>query len=204
MYFHPYFKKLFPPIIAVLILLAGLSVFLKVVRQRQSDPKASTNLVDLLISAPADVSYGQEFSSTISVDPHNYKVAAIDLKVNVSSNLELISIQPGTYSGIILSAAEISSNSARIVLGSGPTPARGAGVLVTLIFKTKADTTGTAQIIIDPDTAIAGIDVNGFTVPASILGSIPQVNIVVNSPTPTSTPPSHPRTKPFLRDILEK
>lgn len=186
--FHPYFKKIFLPFLAALVLVAGLGVSLNIVRQRQTSTKASTNMVDLSISAPTGVNPNQQFTSTISVDPHAYKVTAIDLKINVSPNLEILSLAPGTYLSTILTPAVISGNSVRIILGGGTTPVQGAGILVTLTLKAKSDATGTAQITIDPSTAVAGIDTSGTAVPTSILGTIPQTNITINSPTPTPTP----------------
>lgn len=186
--FHPYFKKIFLPFLAVLTLVAGLGVSLNLVRQRQASTRASTNMVDLLISAPTNVNPNQQFTSTISVDPHDYKVTAIDLKINVSSNLQIVSLQPETYLSTILTPADISGNSVRIILGSGTTPAQGAGVLVSLVLEVKSDATGTTQISVDPGTAVAGIDTNGAAVPTSILGDAGQTNITINSPTPTPTP----------------
>ncbi len=186
--FHPYFRKIFLPFLAVLVLVAGLGVSLNVVRQRQTSTKASTTMVDLSISAPTSLNPNQEFSSTINVDPHAYKVTAIDLKINVSPNLQIMSIQPGTYLSAILSAAVISGNSVHIVLGSGTTPAEGAGILATLTLKAKSDATGTAQITVDSSTAVAGIDTNGAAVPTTILGTAGQTNITINSTTPTSNP----------------
>ncbi|KKS32422.1 MAG: hypothetical protein UU93_C0007G0027 [Candidatus Amesbacteria bacterium GW2011_GWA2_42_12] len=191
-YHHPYLKKLFLPFLSVLILLAGLGVSLKIVRQRQTATKASTNLVDLLISAPASVNPNQEFTSIISVDPHAYKVTAVDLKINVSSNLQIMSIQPGTYLSTILSPAVISGNSVHIVLGSGTTPVQGGGILATLTLKAKSDASGTAQVTIEPGTEIAGIDTNGSAVPTSILGDAGQIVITISSPTPTPPTTSNP------------
>lgn len=192
--FHPYFKKIFLPFLAVLTLVAGLGVSLNLVRQRQASTRASTNMVDLLISAPTSVNPNQQFTSTISVDPHAYKVTAIDLKINVSSNLQIVSLQPETYLSTILTPADISGNSVRIILGSGTTPAQGPGVLVSLVLKVKSDATGTAQISVDSGTAVAGIDTSGTVVPTSILGTIPQTDISIDSvnPTPTPTPSSNP------------
>lgn len=186
--FHPYFKKIFLPFLAILTLVAGLGVSLNLVRQRQASTRASTNMVDLLISAPTNVNPNQQFTSTISVDPHAYKVTAIDLKINVSSNLQIVSLQPETYLSTILTPADISGNSVRIILGSGTTPAQGAGILVSLVLKVKSDATGTTQISVDPGTAVAGIDTSGTAVPTSILGDAGQTNITINSPTPTPTP----------------
>lgn len=183
--FHPYFKKIFLPFLAVLTLVAGLGVSLNLVRERQTSTRASTNMVDLLISAPTNVNPNQQFTSTISVDPHTYKVSAIDLIMNVSSNLEIVSLQPETYLSTILTPADISGNSVRIILGSGTTPAQGAGILVSLVLKVKSDATGTAQVTVDPSTAVAGIDTSGTAVPTSILGDNGQTNITINSPTIT-------------------
>lgn len=175
------------PYLALLFLIVGLGASLRLVSQRQVAPKASVDLVDLTVSAPASVDPDQQFTATIGVDPHNYKVTTIDLIVNVSPNLQLLSIQPGAYLGTVLTAATISGNTAHIILGNGTTPAQGAGLLAIINLKAHADASGTAQITIDSSTVVAGIDSNGHAVPTTILGDVGLADININTtPAPQS------------------
>lgn len=196
---HPYnpHVKQFAAVIGIFVLLIGLGVTVNLTLKSQNNrTSASTNLVDLSLSAnKTTILPLEQVSFTISAITHNYKVAAVSLHLQFDPDkFEFVSLTKGDF---LPKQLEFSTGSgiAKITLGSQPeNPRTGAGILANLVLKAKSGSLGSSTIKVDQATLITGIDTNGSAVPTSILGIIPQSNITIKLPNPTS----HPGLKLFL------
>jgi len=169
-----YFKTL-SAALGVFVLVEGLGIAVKLSQQKQTTKtKASVDLVDLSLSPDkTQAGAGEEITFAVGMNPHNYKVTAVDLKLTYDSNLfDLISL---TNAGFL--PTTLAATGSSITLRSGVNPQTGAGVIANLILKVKANATGQTLVKVDPTTQVAGIDTNGQAVPTSILGDIPEVTI---------------------------
>ncbi len=139
----------------------------------------------------------EQVSLSIGANTHNYKVSAIQLNLQYDPDkFDFVSLTKGDFLSKQLDFST-GNGIVKIALGSEPSnPKIGAGILANLVLKAKIGSLGPSVIKVDQSTQISGIDTNGTAVPTSILGAIPQSNITINSPAPTS--------RPVLKFLLEK
>lgn len=99
--FHPYFKKIYLPFLAVLVLAAGagLATLLVQRQQRITSEASGTNQVDLSFSTPSTtLQPGDVFDVQILIDGKNNTVSAASASaVFDSSKLQAINIVAGPY-----------------------------------------------------------------------------------------------------------
>lgn len=198
-----YFKTL-SAVLGVFVLVAGLGIAVKLSQQKQETrTKASVSLVDLSLSPDqAQINPGQDVNIAVGMNPHDYKVTAVDLKIAYdASKFDFVSFNKTASLPTVLTAATAINGIVSTVLGSeASNPTTGSSVIANLILKAKAGVTGLGLIQITSDTQVAGIDSNGNAITTSILGDSGETSIeisapVVASPTPTPTPTAIPVVK---------
>ena len=112
-----YFKTL-SAVLGVFVLVAGLGIAVKLSQQKQETrTKASADMVDLSLSADkTDAASLEEVNLAIGVNPHNYKVTAVELVIN-TSNFDIISLTPGNYlTSVLQPSSSEGSNDIHITL----------------------------------------------------------------------------------------
>ena len=190
-----YFKTL-SAVLGVFVLVAGLGIAVKLSQQKQETrTKASADMVDLSLSADkTDAASLEEVNLAIGVNPHNYKVTAVELVIN-TSNFDIISLTPGNYlTSVLQPSSSEGSNDIHITLGSGTTPVTGPGILANLKVKVRSGASGTGTVTINSGSLVSGIDTNGDAIPTSILGDAGEATI--NITIPVATPSSFPTPTP--------
>lgn len=196
--FSPHIKQLVS-VVGVFVLMLGLGITVKLsLRSQNNTISASTSLVDLSLSPnKTTIAPSEQVSLSIGANTHNYKVSAIQLNLQYDSEkFDFISLTKGDFLSKQLDFST-GNGIVKIALGSEPSnPKNGAGILANLVLKAKSGSIGSSIIMVDQSTQISGIDTNGTAVPTSILGVIPQSNIAINFPGPTS--------RPVLKFFLEK
>lgn len=199
-----YFKTL-SAVLGVFVLVAGLGIAVKLSQQKQETrTKASVSLVDLSLSPDqAQIDPGQDVNIAVGMNPHDYKVTAVDLKIAYDANkFDFVSFTKTASLPTVLTAATAVNGIVSTVLGSeASNPSTGSSVIANLILKAKVGVTGTGLVQITSDTQVAGIYSNGDAITTSILGDAGETNIeisapVVASPTPTPTPTPIPTAIP--------
>lgn len=182
-----YFKTL-SAVLGVFVLVAGLGIAVKLSQQKQETrTKASVDMVDISLSADKTEAVPlEEINLAIGVNPHNYKVTAVELIINTSF-VDIVSLTPGNYLTTVLQpASSEGSNDIHITLGSGTTPVTGPGILANLKVKVRAGASGTGTISISSSSLVSGIDTNGEALSTSIMGDAGQTTINIVTPTPIS------------------
>lgn len=202
---HPYFKKIYLPFLAVLVLAAGagLATFLVQRQQRITSEASATNQVDLSFSTSStSLKPGDVFDVKISIDAKNNTVSAASASaVFDSSKLQAINVTAGPYftesfvsgSYEMLNKTFIENNRATIVIGApcpiNPPPdpqstpclvKTGNGTLAIITMQVKpAAANGSTQISFDRANDKTAIAIIGQDTTA--LGDSPALDLDIQS-----------------------
>ncbi len=206
MKWHPYFKKIFLPFLAVLVLAIGLLVGTPLIKRvtRLLTP-ASANLVDLSFSpSKTTLVRGEQFTVNVLIDAKTYQVSAASVSATFASNtLQVQSITVGPFldqgyfpaSMTRLLTTTIQSGRGTIIVGAAcpnvvptPNPAStpclvksGAGILATFNMQVLANAPlGGTQLSFDTsggNTAVAAISSS-----TSVLGDSFPLNLTISAP----------------------
>ncbi len=209
---HPYFKKVYLPFLAVLILGVSLVVGVPLLRRiTHLLTPASASLVDLSFSTPTTtLARGQQFSVNVLIDAKTYQVSAATMAATFSpTHFQLVSVTPGPfltaaipagYSAPFVQTTTTVAGNADIIVGAAcplvvPTPnptttpcsvRSGAGILATLTFQVLANApTGSTQLAFD--TTAGRTDVAAISSATSVLGDANPITLTVTAPTASPT-----------------
>lgn len=201
-------------IILIILVLAAIPVTLLVVKQRQEIRQRAAPATTLFFE-PATVTKTvndpDTFSLNVMIDTGDNVAYGTDLYIDYDATyLDLVSMQNGTFFDSVFFEPDISTpGKAYIAVGStnGVTSDPGnPGVLATLTFKVKDQTTTGTQIVIDRETAAdpemttaqgtegAGVDIIVGVQSASV--TINEAAGASPSPTPSTSPGPSPSTTP--------
>lgn len=198
--------------ISLSVLAMAIGVYLV---QRPKETKKSKAAAATQISVtPSTISKSnnETFIVNVDIDTGENTVSAVDLEVDYDpAKLEGLSMTAGTYLPVVLSAGQVGTGKAKIILGSQPTdPKQGTGTLATIEFKAIGDNTST-EIFVSENTKVAAIGEGGNNVlagrnpstvtigaPASIEPTASPTALPTQEPTPlpTDTPTGVPTATP--------
>lgn len=216
--FHPYFKKIYLPFLAVLVLAIGLVAGVPLLKRvTQLLIPASVNLVDLSFSTPVtSLTPGQQFTVNVLIDAKTFPISAATVSATYQTNqLQLISVAagpfltaniPSGYSTPFVLTNTATAGMGSIIVGAAcpqvvptPNPATtpctvrsGAGILATLTMQVQPGATpGTTNLSFD--TSNGRTAVAATTQSTSQLGDSNSLALTIlptSSPTPLGPTPT--------------
>lgn len=180
-------KRIITTILGIFILAGAVATGSYLVQQNQKTRTRAGGVILSLSSNNQSPQVGSTFTVALAIDTGGTGVSGADIKINYDPNaLTATQIQAGTFLPTVLSNGQISSGSAKIILGtnvdsSGPHPATGVSTLAQVTFTVKAP--GTTTISYDPATIVTTL---GQT--TNSVGTKNSLQITIPTPTPVPIP----------------
>lgn len=193
--------------LTVLLILAVSSFFLINGQKKTQEVRTRATTSDVILSfgsTKTSLNVGETLPVTVQINTNTKTVSAVDLAISYSTDtLQVVSLQNGTFLGMVLRPPTIQNGLASITLGatcvaSGCSPKQGVGALALLQIKALKASDTPINIAFNSATQVAALgettNVVGTLTPISLtittLPGITPTNTLMPTPTPTTPTPT--------------
>lgn len=182
-------RKLWAPVLFMVVLLGGLSTTLYYLKMPQDTRNRAATTGPTLSIEPAQkrVKAGESFPVGISLTTGDDTVSAIELHLTYDPTaVEFVSFKNGDKLSVVLEAESHGNGEIKVTLGTQPTaPFKGATIVGTLTLKQLS--TKASSIAFAPATKVASIGKSENSLSGSTKGDITIGDTSSTQPSPTTT-----------------